>query len=185
MYLELDALFQARNWLAFFDIDYGGLAGGVFTAACPPEALHSLENGLINHCLKELFANVIPTKALKHFDTVVQKWTIQSKQRHMKNYAADFPRLLFPDGVSSITDISAGTKIGILFAIIVASLTTDGKHVLLNKADMTSEKYADMVEAFEMLICYWAWLKKDNYWDCNDMGALQHAKTAIKKQCTN
>src|SRR5687768_7960138 len=99
----------------------------------------------------------------------------------MKNYAAEFPRLLFPDGVSSITDILAGTKIGILFSIIVASLTAEGKHVLLNKANMTPEKYADMIEAFEMLICYWAWLKKDNYWDCNDMGALEHAKTAIKK----
>ena len=181
MHVELDALFQARNWLAFFDIDYGGLSGGVFTAACPPEALHSLENGLINHCLKELFANVIPPTACKHFDSVVQKWTFLSKQRHMKNYAADFPRLLFPDGVSSITDVSAATKIGIIFAIIVASLTTDGKSVLLNKADMTSEKYANMVEAFEMMICYWAWLKKDNYWECNDMDALAHAQTAIKK----
>ena len=56
-------LMQTHNWLAFFDIDYGGSPGGVFTAACPPEALHSLENGLINHCLKELFDNVMPKNA--------------------------------------------------------------------------------------------------------------------------
>lgn len=48
---ELDALIQAGNWQAFYDIDYGGLPGGVFTTACPPEALHSLKNGLINHFL--------------------------------------------------------------------------------------------------------------------------------------
>lgn len=51
---KLKDLMQYPNWQAFYDIDYGGLPGGVFTAACPPEALHSLENGLVMHCLKEL-----------------------------------------------------------------------------------------------------------------------------------
>jgi len=37
MHAALDALMQARNWQAFYDIDYGGLPGGIFTAACPPE----------------------------------------------------------------------------------------------------------------------------------------------------
>ena len=50
---RLDELMQSFSWQAFFDIDYGGSPGGVFTAACPPEALHSLENGLVLHCLKE------------------------------------------------------------------------------------------------------------------------------------
>ena len=50
---------QYDTWQAFFDIDYGGLPGGVFTAACPPEALHSLELGLITHCLKELFDEIL------------------------------------------------------------------------------------------------------------------------------
>ena len=181
MHKELDALMQARNWQAFYDIDYGGLPGGVFTAACPPEALHSLENGLINHCLKECSGNVIPTASHKHYDTIVQKWTLQAKQCHLKNYADQFPRSLFPDGVSSIKDISAGTKVGILFAIILAALTQDGKDVLLNEANISITKQSDMIEAFEMLLCYWAWLKKEEYWACHDMDALQRAKTAICK----
>ena len=36
-----------------------------------------------------------------------------------------------------------------------------------------------MVPVFEMLLCYWAWLKKDEYWHCNDGNALQIAKNAI------
>jgi len=174
-------LMQTPNWLAFYDIDFGGLPGGVFTAACPPEALHSLENGLINHCLKELFEKVLSSLSRRQLDTVVQEWILYPKQRHLKNYATEFPRLLFPDGVTSIADISAGTKVGILFAVVIAALTKDGKNVFQTHANLTTKKYNDMIEAFEMLLCYWAWLKKDEYWDCNDMKALECAKIAICK----
>ena len=38
--------------------------------------------------------------------------------------------------------------------------------------------YVNMINAFEMLLCYWAWLKKEEYWDCNDKEALRTAKEA-------
>lgn len=161
-YERLRDLMQTPNWLAFFDIDYGGSPGGVFTAACPPEALHSLENGLINHCLKELFDRVLSNLAKCHLDAVVQQWILYPKQRHMKNYAAEFPRLVFSDGVTSITDISAGTKVGILFAIVVAALTKDEWEVFIDHAQMPNKRYYDIIQTFEMLLCYWAWLKKIN-----------------------
>ena len=158
---KLHRLMQYNNWQAFFDIDYGGLPGGVFTAACPPEALHSLENGLINHCLTQLFNDVITKATQRKFDAVVQQWVKNAKQHCMKAYAAEFPRLLFEDGVSSITDISAGTKVGILFTIVVAALTKTGQDVLLNDASLPPQTYYNMIEAFELLLCYWAWLKKE------------------------
>ena len=40
---------------AWFDVDYGGCPYGIFSAACPVEPLHALENGLITTCLKILF----------------------------------------------------------------------------------------------------------------------------------
>ena len=42
-----------------------------------------------------------------------------------------------------------------------------------------------MIQAFEMLLCYWAWLKKDEYWDCNNMNALHDAKTSICETINN
>ena len=57
---------QTTNWLAFFDINYRNLDGGVFTAACSPKALQSLENGLIHHCLKKLFKIIVPKNAQHH-----------------------------------------------------------------------------------------------------------------------
>jgi len=99
----------------------------------------------------------------------------------MKAYSTEFPRLLFQDGVSSITDISAGTKVCILFAIVIAALTRNGWEVLLNDAKLTDNSYFNMIEAFELLLCYWAWLKKEEFWDINDMDALKCAKYSIFK----
>ena len=137
----LDELMQSYNWQAFFDIDYGGLPGGVFTAACPPEALHYLENGLVLHCLKQLFdPSILGVPAKAKLDELVQGWTKFPKQQHMKSYMAEFPQLLFKDGVTTISDISAGTKRGILFAFVVAAQTNDGCKLLL-KHDKTATNY--------------------------------------------
>ena len=51
----LHKLYQNPHWDAWFDLDYGENPEGIFTAACPPEALHALENGIFMHLLKELF----------------------------------------------------------------------------------------------------------------------------------
>ena len=74
----------------------------------------------------------------------------------MKSYMAAFPRLLFKDGVTTITDISAGTKMGILFTFVVAAQTKVG-HKLLMKHDKTAAIYGKMIQVFAMLLCYWAW----------------------------
>ena len=72
---------------------------------------------------------------------------------------ADFPRLLYKDGMTTISDISAGTKVGILFTFVVAAQTNEG-WILLHSHSATAQICADMINVFEMLLCYWAWLKK-------------------------
>ena len=175
---KLYDLMQYPNWQAFYDIDYGDLPGGVFTAACPPEALHSLENGLVLHCLKEMFESVMSERTKTQMDAVVQHWVAYPRQHLMRSYMDNFPRLLYRDGLTNITDISAGTKMGILFALVVAAQTIDGYEVL-HLQNKTSENYANMINAFEMLLCYWVWLKKEEYWNCHDKEALEAAKQAI------
>ena len=67
---------------------------------------------------------------------------------------------------------------GILFAFVIAALTIDGHNLLLNH-DKTSTIYGNMIQVFEMLLCYWAWLKKEEYWHINDFEGLQIAKNSI------
>ena len=175
---KLHDLMQYPTWQAFYDINYDGLPGGVFTAACPPEALHSLENGLVLHCLKELFESVMSEKTKTQMDKVVQKWTSYPRQQQMRSSMDSFPRLLYKDGLTNISDISAGTKMGILFALVVAAQTVDGYSILHIQKE-TLENYSNMINAFEMLLCYWVLLKKEEFWECHDKMALEVAKEAI------
>src|SRR5687768_3336868 len=157
---QLEALLQSPNWQAFFDIDYGGVPGGVFTAACPPEALHSLENGIVLHCLKQLYdVKTLGVPAKASLDAIIQKWVNILKQYHIQSYDGDFSSILLQDGNTTISDIPAGTKMGILFAFVVAAQTNEG-YTLLHQYEATAKRYGDMLSAFEMLLCYWAWLKK-------------------------
>ena len=82
-----------------------------------------------------------------------------ANQHHLALYSKNVLRLLCQDGVSSITDISAVTKVGILFAIVIAALTKDGILILLNDAKL-KKNFFDIIKAFELLFYYWAWLKK-------------------------
>ena len=96
----------------------------------------------------------------------------------MKSYMADFPRMLYKDGLTTISDISAGTKMGILFSFLIAAQTNEG-YRLLHKQAQIATKYGDTIEVFEMLLCYWAWLKKDEYWNKLDVVAKETAKQAV------
>ena len=49
------------------------------------------------------------------------------------------PRITFLEEVSSITDIFAQTKVSILFAIVVAAHTKNGKQILLDDAHLTED----------------------------------------------
>ena len=73
------------------------------------------------------------------------------------------PRLLWKDGITNLTDLTASQKVGIMFTIVVMSLQSDGieffDHVL-EKPKITD----DMRQCFQMMLCYWMWLKKKKYW---------------------
>lgn len=175
----LNNLLQATHWLALYKIHYGGSPGRIFTAACPPEALHSLENGLIFHCLKEVSGEIITPIYQAMIDKVVQSFTTNSCQIFAKGYMKKYPRLIFYNGISTLSDTSAGTKVGMMFALVLAALTTDGQKVFLSSPKCNESQYVNMIYAFHLLICYWAWLKKDTFWFINDEPALKQAQDAI------
>ena len=53
---KLRALNQYNVDNAWFNVSFGGCPYGIFSAACPVEPLHALENGIIADCLKVMFA---------------------------------------------------------------------------------------------------------------------------------
>ena len=156
---------QHNVWLAFFDISYGGCPYGIYGAGMPTEALHAVENGLVPYSLDELFSVWLTDVPKNNFDTVVQGLTRLDQQRFMSSSMDRYPRLLFKDGVSDMSNLSANTEVGKMFAVVVAALMRDGHDVLLStQSHLTEVDYQNMLNVFGMQLCYWKWfLKKDNY----------------------
>ena len=57
---------------AWFKVDFGGCPYGIFSAACPVEPLHALENGLISECIKVLYNKLGSLKKLSQLDIDVK-----------------------------------------------------------------------------------------------------------------
>ena len=180
----LFALHQCPSWNPFFDACYGGSLGGIFTAACPSEALHALENGLFLHSLKVVLGSeVLRTAGCQRLDYAIQAWTKLPRQKLMRSTNFEqAPRLLFKDGISTLTKLPAATKVGIMFALVVGSVTRDGRKAFCSISD---DQYYDIIHAFEQALCYWAWLKKDHQWSKDNTAQFQNAKEAIALMLRN
>ena len=152
---ELYDLYQAQHWIAWFDLDYGGNPEGIFTAACPPEALHALENGIFLHVLQELFDSMLNTRTCGLLDAHVYSWNNYPGQHYLRGSHIDgYPRLLFSNGISSMTELKADDKVGIIFCVIVAALQAEGQSILMDYASMDSATHRNIVYVFELMLCY-------------------------------
>jgi len=102
-------------------------------------------------------------------DQIVQTWTKLPRQKYLK-------RLFFVDGISTLTETSAVTKVGIMFALVIASITVKGKKLLTAAENSKFEDDSNMINVFEMLLCYWLWLKKETYWKWSNKQSMELAE---------
>ena len=162
---ETDKLHEMNQYNvqnAWFDIDFGGCEYGIFSAACPIEGLHALENGLILYCLQVLFTKIGSSTKLGELDKLVKKLTKLPRQ-HYASYGSnkDMPRLLWRDGITNLKNLNATYKVGIMFTIVVVALQSEGHSYFENVLEST-KSINDMIECFQMILCYWMWLKRRN-----------------------
>jgi hypothetical protein len=126
-YAKLDAINQYHVRNACFPLDYGGDRYGIFSAAAVVEALHALENGLIKQSLFVLmYENLTKTGRIR-LDILVKEFLGWDRQHYMSAGTNKLvPCLLFKDGITKLTDITASTNVGIMFTVVVLSMTTKG-----------------------------------------------------------
>jgi hypothetical protein len=124
----------------------------------------------------------------RRLDILVRRFCSMDKQHYMtlgSNKA--MPRLLFKDGVTSLTKLSSAHVISILLAVVVVSLTDDAKALLQkafthgNEGRAGTKRLNDMRYVFSILLAYWSWLKKDHYSECGDRKTQEKAEWAIRK----
>ena len=130
--------------------------------------------------LAVLFTDSLNKSARGRLDLLAQELYSWDQQHYLTaGTAMDMPRLLFKDGVTTITNITASTNVGIMFTIIVLSLTSKGARFF--DTVLGEEKANKMRYVFQQLLCYWVWLKKEYYWKVGDTNGKEAARLAIQK----
>ena len=66
-----------------------------------------------------------------------------------------------------------------MFTIVVLTLQDDGIK-FFNKVLGSGKRAAQMRQVYQMMLCYWFWLKKDKYWKQGDKEAKNIAHAAIQ-----
>ena len=165
---------------AIFDLDYGGCRFGCFSAACCTEVLHAVDNGLIETSLRCLYNQDLSSKdGQRRLDGVTRILAHLPRQR---NFSAGtdpgMPRLRWRDGITSLTNVSAVYKVGMMFTIVIVALTKEGQKVFDDT--MGEDRRVDMQYAFQMLLCYRQWLKKPSYWKKGNQQAREDARDSIR-----
>ena len=163
----------------WYDLTYGGCRFGIFSAANPTEWLHALDNGLIEHCLNDINKHKLNTHQRQKMDEIAMQFLEMPRQHLMTaNSNSDFPRLMWKNGISTLTDITADYKVGMLLTFVVLSLTTDGNK-LLATAFGTAKKAQQIRTAFQKLLAYRSWLRKKEFWKLDNPTGKSEAKIAI------
>ena len=176
----LKAINQYNVENAWFKVNFGGCAFGIFSAACPVEPLHALENGIIADCLTVLHNRIGSSKLLAELDVLGRRLVSLPRQQQASSGSdKSMPRLLWKDGISKLTDLTAAAKVGIMFTTIVIALQKDGRK-LFRKVLGSEDAAVDMIECFQLILCYWSWLKKDTYWERSNYGKMEEATQAIR-----
>jgi hypothetical protein len=171
---ELSDLYQRPGFNALYSIDCGNDPYGVFSMV-HTEGLHAIEVGLIPYMLEILFQE-LPRSRRHELDGLVKRLNKHPKQHGYNS----FPRLLWPDGVTTITQLTGDLKVGKMFAIVAAACTLEGQHFFEKTLPGGLATWKKMVYVFQQILCYWTWLKQDKFWMVNDHTACQEATRSIK-----
>lgn len=182
---------QTNVHSAWFDVDYGKCRYGVFSAACPVEPLHALENGLISDTLN-IFFEILKQKKQGYsarLDVLAQSLAKEDRQRFFSSGSdPQMPRMIWKDGVSSITQMPARQRVGLMLTIVILSQTDEGRILLVpamadpeDNEDAATKRYYKMVYVFQMLLSYWSWLRQASFWSRGDVRSKQEAKDAIRR----
>jgi hypothetical protein len=119
----LHSINQYNVHSAWFDVGYGGCRFGIFSAAAPVEALHALENGLMSDCLNILFYEEMTSGQRARLDVLAKKLGALDRQRYLTAGSEPLmPRLRWSDGISSLSDLEAKYRVGIMLTIVVLTL---------------------------------------------------------------
>ena len=148
---------------AFDDIVFADPARGIF-GATPVETMHSFRKGIIENVTLFVLANVPPSKkaSLDHLAIAFHK-------SHRQTYRKAYPSTDFSNGITNLTKISASERLGLVFLFVILFQYDEGWQIIQSSLlGRTEKKLPEIVQTFEALLCFDAWVNQSHFWKTSD-----------------
>ena len=110
--------------------------------------------------INRILSNVLQSKkaAPDHLATSFHK-------SHCQTYCRTFPKTEFACGVvASVTKKLAAEQVGLLFMFVILVQYDVGWAIVSASLQKRQTDLADILELFEAMLCFDAWLNKPTYW---------------------
>jgi hypothetical protein len=163
---------------AFRYINFGVNPRGIFGAS-PYDVLHGMKLGIIQYIL-EIFLSDELNEAMRHnLDQALKETLPYLKQ----GGNSQFPRLYFPNGITSVKRITGEESLGMLFVNYILSVTGQGREAVLCEVEkFSAARYNVFKSVFEKILLFMAWMTKpEGYWMLgNQTRGRNRATTSIK-----
>jgi hypothetical protein len=119
------------------------------------------------------------TKQKRELDFLVRRLANLPRQQ-FSSFGADplMPGLLWKDGITSLSELTAKYKVSIMFPIVIVSLQDEGI-TLFEEVSGSNAHLNGMRQVFRMMLAYWVWLKKETYLVHEDVMLREGAHSAI------
>src|SRR5687767_7488227 len=89
-----------------------------------------------------------------------------------------FPRLLFTDGILTMSNLKADDRVGIVFCVLLSCLQFEGKQILLTKMDF--EQYTWILYVSKLILSYQEWLKLEKFCKRSETTTFNNAQKAVE-----
>jgi hypothetical protein len=163
---------QHRLENAFHHVEFGDPTRGIF-GATPVETMHGYRKGMIEVVTFMILENVPSSKkaALDHLAVAFHK-------SHRQTHRKAFPATDFSCGITNLTKISASERVGLVFLFVILVQYDVGWGIVSTALQKHATELADILELFEAMLCFDAWLNKPTYWAL-DAGTTAEAKATM------
>jgi hypothetical protein len=144
---------------------------GIF-GSTPVETMHCFRKGMIEVVTFLVLENV-PTSKKAALDGLA----IRFHHTHRQTYRKAYPATDFSNGITNLTKISASERLGLVFLFVILANYDEGWRILDSALQSrTCTKLASVVQLFEAMLCFDAWLNQESYWQLADTA---EAKTSF------
>jgi hypothetical protein len=144
---------------------------GIF-GATPMETMHCFRKGMIEVATFLVLKNIPASQ-----QAALDRLAIHFHKTHRQTHRKMFPTTDFSRGITNLTKITATERLGLVFLFVILFQYPEGWTILDTalKARRETATLASVLQLFEAMLCFDAWLNQDTYWKVEDTTAAKES----------